>query len=528
MFTFIRERKYNYLIVILVFIIGVSIKWENLKAPLVRHQEWISAHTLITAEIWENNGGPNYSGFSPVYTYPEKANFGRKMLGGVTNSKGHHYVSYPPFSFIAAYYGMEVLGGVNPANLRIISLLCLLVSSFLLLEFLLSIFGIKPLSIPGIIGVLIFNFSTGNLLYFGHLYFSDVLIIPLVLLFLLLLQRYFKRNYNTKFSLLMGLFFIGFLMVYTEWLGLFMLFISGIFCLIQFIRHRNKLDIQVFLTFFFAGISSLTLTIFQYSQIKGWEALKLAWVNKFAVRSGHAIIDNPQNSEYNLFGNESYNLLWNHLRADLLGIIEYLYILFPLFFALLLIKNFRQNIYQFFTRTKAFSIIALAVLMHYLVFFNFNVVHTFSSIKLVLILAFLIGVIIGIIKESWPWPYTGIPIALLSTLLLLFLYQDIQRYKKNINSYTLDTNLYSSRQLIGNELENDRYILTNLPNCPEQVYVIKQDVFPAENLEKVKKLMINFHLEKAVYYASENHIIHTRYNLQKNEKDSIQFQVHHY
>ena len=182
----LSRYKYDLIhigITLVIFFTAFFIKLDNLKAPLVRHQEWISAHTLITAEIWDQNNGPSYSGFSPVYTYPNKSNFGRKMLGGVTNSKGHHYVSYPPFSFIFGYYGMQIFGGVNPYNLRAISLTVGLLSALLLMFIIRNFHNEKRIiSVPAIIGVGFYVFSTGNMLYFGHLYFADVLIVLFTLL----------------------------------------------------------------------------------------------------------------------------------------------------------------------------------------------------------------------------------------------------------------------------------------------------------------------------------------------------------
>ncbi|MBK9190197.1 MAG: hypothetical protein IPM77_01175 [Crocinitomicaceae bacterium] len=105
--NFFKQNKYHLIgisAIVVLFFISVSIRQENFSVPLSRHHEWITAHTLITCEIWEKNGGPSAYHFSPVYTYPGEGNIRRKMLGGVVDDKGEvYYVSYPPFSFLFAY-----------------------------------------------------------------------------------------------------------------------------------------------------------------------------------------------------------------------------------------------------------------------------------------------------------------------------------------------------------------------------------------------------------------------------------------
>ena len=65
-----------------------------------RYHEWITAHTLLTCQIWEENGGPSAYNFNPVYTYPGEGNGHRDVLGGVAAKNGDvYYVSYPPFTF---------------------------------------------------------------------------------------------------------------------------------------------------------------------------------------------------------------------------------------------------------------------------------------------------------------------------------------------------------------------------------------------------------------------------------------------
>ena len=274
--------------------------------------------------------------------------------------------------------------------------------------------------------------------------------------------------------------------------------------ILRYFKYKDLLDLKVFITTALGSILAVIVTIVQYSNIKSWEILKEAWIDKFAVRSGSGLLEHPQNEEFTIKDTSSYEMLYSHLKGDLIGLKDYFFIILGLLLVLVLFKGFRLNLYQFKRRLLVPLVFLFAVLIHYIVFFNFNTIHTFSSIKLTIALVLVMTFILTIIWESFTFKII-LPLRIaIGVVAILFIYQEVRRYNKLYNENTLNRNLYLSRTIIGSELNPDVYIFTNLPNCPEQIYCVKQDVFPADNRERVLQLMDALFVDRAYFYNSEN------------------------
>jgi hypothetical protein len=92
--NWLKNNKFDLIgigIILFLFLISFQVRKENLAAPMGRHHEWITAHSLITAEIWEENGGPSNFGFNPVYTHQGIGSAYRRALGGVSAKNGDVY-----------------------------------------------------------------------------------------------------------------------------------------------------------------------------------------------------------------------------------------------------------------------------------------------------------------------------------------------------------------------------------------------------------------------------------------------------
>lgn len=487
--------------ILILFFSAVFVKIDNLNAPIGRHHEWVTAHTLITADIWNENGGPSYSGFSPVYTYKSKANFGRKMLGGVTNSEGHHYVSYPPMSFITAYYATGLFGGPDVTSIRVLSLLCGLFVAILLVWVIRNFERNKEkISWIGLIAAGTFIFSEGNLWYFGQIYFADILVPIFVLWSIYLFQKVIQLDYSNGKLVLIGLLLSTFFAVYTEWLGLFWTELLGLVLLIYYFRKKLKIYLSGFIAVFIGSALALITTLVQYTNIKGWDNLEKVWSLKFAERSGNAMFsDNP---EFYLGSESSYDKLTEHFWDDASGIwIGFLVIGFGLVITLVL-KNLRSRIYEPGKLLNPIILFLSAVLIHYFLFFNFNVLHHFGSVKMVLALILLSAAGVFAIQQILDEKIGKISVAVLGVFALLNAGISAVNYQNRFTLKKEDLALYQSRIQIGKDARSDTYIFTDLPNGPEFVYLIKQDVHPAANEDKVLKIMDSQFIDKAVYYKS--------------------------
>ena len=487
--------------ILILFFSAVFVKIDNLKAPIGRHHEWVTAHTLITADIWNKNGGPSYSGFSPVYTYKGKANFGRKMLGGVTNSEGHHYVSYPPMSFITAYYATSIFGGPDVTSIRVLSLLCGLFIAVLLVWIIRNFESNKEkISWIGLIAAGTLIFSEGNLWYFGQIYFADILVPIFILWSFYLFQKVIQLDYSNGKLVFIGLLLSSFFAVYTEWLGLFWVGFMGLSLLIYYFKKKLKIYFLGFIAVFFGSALALFTTLVQYTNIKGWDNLEKAWSSKFAERSGNAMFS--ENPEFDLGSGDSYDKLTEHFWDDASGIwMGFLVIGLGLIITLV-IKNLRSRIYKPGKLLTPVLILLGAVLIHYLLFFNFNVLHHFGSIKMSLALILMCAAGFIAIRQVFDERIGKIGTVVIGLLALFNVGVSAVNYQNRFALEKEDLALYHSRIQISKDARADTHIFTDLPNGPEFVYLIKQDAHPAHNEEKVLQIMEAQFIDKAVFYKS--------------------------
>ena len=286
--SFILRNKYHFIAltsILFLFLLSVFVRKENMAEPLTRHHEWITAHTLITCEIWDQNGGPSAYHYSPVYTYPGKGNMKRRMLGGVVDETGNvYYVSYPPFAFLFAYYATQIIGGPSIDSIRTLNLavhfLCA-IFIYLIAHSLSSEQQKKQLCIAGIFGAFLYLFSAGNLWIHGNLYFADMLVQLFVISGIYFSIRFFKKDYKNELVFLSVLFFLFFLATYTEWLGLFLAFAFGLAFAVAYFVKREIRFLKAFFVVGIASVLAIAITIKQYSSIAGWDELKRVSTEKY-------------------------------------------------------------------------------------------------------------------------------------------------------------------------------------------------------------------------------------------------------
>ena len=392
--NWLQRHKLNGLgltFLLLIFILSVYVRQENLKAPL-QSEEWITAHTLITAEIWDENGGPSAFGFNPIYNYPGHGNAYRSALGGIVAENGEvYYVSYPPFTFLFYYYVSHVVGGPSVQSIRIISLLIHFLTSLLIFFLVQKIRSKKnqnAFNYGGIIAAGLYLFAKGNLRFHGNLYFADTLVQPLFIGCILLSLHYYKGEFKRENRTLIALFIVFFFTTYTEWIGLLTAFITGLFFLIKAIAHRNKHLLKPFFTIGIASSLALAITIAQYSSIDGWESLKTTTSTKYAERSGY---DDQTNSakEFNIHNSDTFSFLLKNFNANYEHTLNYFGFTTVLFLLFLLLRKFIKKPIEAIQQTNkpsffVLTILILPLLLHYLLLFNFNAMqkHYSNALKL--------------------------------------------------------------------------------------------------------------------------------------------------
>lgn len=507
--NFFLRNKYHFIALttlIFLFMISVFVRKENMAEPLTRHHEWITAHTLITCDVWAQNGGPSAYHFSPVYTYPGKGNVNRKMLGGIVDEKGDvYYVSYPPFAFLFAYYATQIIGGPTIESIRTLNLA---------LHFLCAIFiyliahALSPkeqknaLSIAGLFGGFLYLFSAGNLWFHGNLYSADMLVQLFIISGIYFSIRFFKKEYKNERLFLSVLFFLFFLATYTEWLGLFLAFTLGIaFMLTYFVKR----EIRFLKGFFVVAIASglaLVITIGQYSAIAGWEELKTVSIQKYKQRSGHEAKELTPNS-FNLENDEAFDFIIDKVDLNYKMAENFIGIFVLIFVALIFFRKIRSNISNPTYHWLILLIVTGAVLMHYYLFFNFNALHDFSSLKTGFLLTLTLVVIVSLLEHGLIMRFK---ILLAIVIIILGIDEGIESVQCYKSTYPIaDTEWFRVRT--GEAMQTyghpDKAIFMNISRNPELVYYAKHSVFPIQDSTTIIPMMGYFGETEGQYYHHE-------------------------
>lgn len=526
------KRKYDLIgigLIILLFILSIYVRKENLKAPLSRHHEWITAHALITAEVWDRGGGPSQYDFNPVYTYQGEGNAYNRMLGGVTDKVGDtYYVSYPPLAYIYLYYTSQFVGGPSVFSVRVAGL-SLQFFTALLLFFLIA--AIRPptekerFNYGGLVAACLYIFAQGNLWFHGNLFFSDMMVQPLFVGGLLCAVNYFKGNYKRESVQLGLLFLVFFLATYAEWLGLFGAFFTGLLFLIVAIVKKRKQFYRPFLVIGLGSALALALTVYQYTSIDGWNALKETSEKKYAERSGQEAVNS--NDVRFTIGHEgsfttmkqtfgSYYKNSQNFAGISLGILI-------LFIGLRLIKklNIKPHSDNLLWGMGLIGLIILPILLHYYLFYNFNAMHYFSGLKTSTLIVVLAGIavqmIVRIAAHTHHYVEIGF-IAFFALFLALKSQKAVERYKADHTLEMIDYDRVASAKTIAQKSSPNVAVFTNVRLSPEQVYYAKHNIHPIKSSDStaMRNILKLYRNTVGQYYHHEGSVLKsmTRIELQ--------------
>ncbi|MBI3136180.1 MAG: hypothetical protein HYZ14_16010 [Bacteroidetes bacterium] len=504
--TFLKENKYHFaglLLVVFLFVISVLVRKENQTVPLSRHHEWITAHTLITCEIWAKNGGPSAYHFSPVYTYPGEGNHRRRMLGGVVDETGNvYYVSYPPFSFLFAYYATQLLGGPDTDSIRNLNLVIHLVCSLLLYLIALSLSPEsrkRDFSVAGITASFLYLFSTGNLWMHGNLYFADMLVQLFIIAGLYASIRFFRRQYKRQALILSALAAVFFLATYTEWLGLFLAFFTGLAFLTAYFIKKERRYIYAFLAVGGSSALALALTFMQYSSIAGWSQLKEVSTSKYEERSGReAAAETP--NEFTLDNEQAYEFMIDRIDGFYKMAENFVGIFAILFLLVAVIPNLRRRIQHAGVAFLITGLLLISILTHYFLFFNFNSLHDFSSLKTGF-LFILVVLVFGVLTES------VLNLKLRAVLFLLVAYlavdkglESVARYEETFPLAETDWDRMNTGAAMKKFGTPDEAVFMNISSNPELVYAAGHNVFPVKDTSGLEVLMKFYGNQRGQYY----------------------------
>ncbi|MBD3637977.1 MAG: hypothetical protein HUJ25_11535 [Crocinitomicaceae bacterium] len=504
-----REHKFHLislLLIFLLFLLSVHVRKDKLSQPLSQQYAWVTAHTLMTVQIWDETGGPAGTSFIPVYTYEGAGNKGIAPLGGVMGKNGKmHYTSYPPFSFLLAYYGIQMIGGNPVSSIRTLGLILHLCSAFLIYFIIRSIRNTRKdqLQLAGIIGAALYLFSAGPLWFHSNLYFADMVVIPLLLVLILLYTKLIYQNFKHKNRILIGFGVFTFFAVYTEWIALFFAGFASLFLLIKYLSNRKRIWLQAALVIGLTALCTIGLTIVQYCSIQGWDELLEVSINKYQERSGFQ--KNQEGIEtFGWRSSISYTLMKEHLNQNFAMVINLLGIIPFLLLPVVIWKKTRLKIEKLAPKIEILSVIFLAIITHYLLFFNFNSLHNFGNLKTGLFMILLISVVILIIEEVINW---RLRIALAAILFYIIVPRSLLEVKRfdGLFSYTdSDAKLDQMALTIKKYSHDEQTVFVNVWATPGFMYKAHRNVFLLRDTSRLTPIMKFLKTEKAQYYHEEN------------------------
>lgn len=355
----------------LIFLGSALLRIPLLDRPLSRHHESLTAHTLKPLQIWHEAGAWRYR-FSPIITYPNPGDkYVKDEASSMMDPKGdHYYLSTPPFAYIFPYFVFKLLGivpGILPIqifNLFLHGINCLIV--FLVLNCLFRKGSSDGMSIA-FIGFAIYLFSPVTLWYHGNAYFVETCVQTFFWMGIFLFLKWHEKfRPPLQWTLFMGINL--FFMIYTNLLGLFFAF--GMILLALFKGKESRYRVLL-LSLLLSSLFSLSLVLWQYSQIDGLQNLLGHWSATFLRRSPFKtfppLLVQPQ----------AWGKIGFYHAAGNLPFLLFLFVLF-----VLLCKK-QKNLHLFLAREEKILLFLTGVppLLHDLVFFDATLHHDFFMMK---------------------------------------------------------------------------------------------------------------------------------------------------
>lgn len=376
MLKLLKRAFYNrFWLLIAIWLISICLRIPFLNRPLSIHHEWMLAHLLITLQIWEEKGIAE-SKYALIYTYPQdKTNTHLDFIGGIKDKDGNfYYVSYPPLAFYVAYAFCKLFFlPIVPLSIQILNLLWHFVCAYGMYKLIRILFSSDTWAIAA---YSLYLFLPFNLWYHGNAYFVDIFVQGLWIGYVYFWLKIYYYPHKKRYYV--ALFCLSFLMMYTEWIAVFVGISTFIVSLILFIKEKKVIR---WLPTFIAGTSmliALMLVLYQYASIENFEALQSTLQNKYEFRSGKKELRDPQ---FSLYG---FMFVYHYVKAYTPLI---LLILLGGFYLVFKQKNYLKTI-----KILPISLVILfllPVILHHSILFGFTYFHEFSVLKSSFILIIL-------------------------------------------------------------------------------------------------------------------------------------------
>ena len=360
-------------VILFLMLVSVLLRLHAFGGPIPGSHGWLTAHTIITNHIWQQDGLNTYK-YNPVYSFSNQTDKNlRSLASGLADAEGnYYYVSYPPFSFYLSYLFINISRlNYSFESFYILNIIIQTLISFLLYALICSLYRTNytnHICKPALAGSALYIFSTQNLWCHLFVYFADTLIQLLWVSIIFFSFHIFRRNKTNSKKYLFLLSISIFLAVYTEWLGLFAAF--TLFMISAGMSFKHSTYLKVALLIAFSTSLALILTITQFSHVDGLESFINTSVSKYSDRNGY---------NYSSF-------YFTQLKITRLGL-HYLRMpktnLFLIVTLSLIALSFLKSVKTQRIPDHLFIIFSILtpILLHHSVFLEFSSMHDFSTLK---------------------------------------------------------------------------------------------------------------------------------------------------
>lgn len=439
-----RRLTSSWVVLFALFLLSVGIRAPNIDRPLSTNYEWVTAHTLVTLRIWIEEGITTHR-FSPVYTYSNPNDHYIKCPpSGISDSAGnYYYVSYPPFSFILPFVFFKTLGIYPTAlGLQIFNLIFHFLSGLLIYAIMCRLYDRKMsqgIFAPALVSFCVYTFSSSPLWYHSNVYFADILVQFFFILSTYLLIGILRSSHKTS-TLSFGLLGLSiFLMIYTEWLGVFFAATAFVVCFLY--RKKSEASLKSMGIIMLSSVLALSLILFQYFSIDGYEVFWDLAQNRLTERSGHTST-----------GRGDFYALESHLfMLRSYGSNYFPHLVIGLFLSLnLFIYKGKQSIRQPEMIMALLVLTFMPVVLHHLIFFQFTIIHDIAILKTCVFISVVLGILYFQVQHSLSTEKSAVIRAVPAVVVTLMLSMSVYFYYSHI----IWPDEYFSQRL-GTEIKNN-------------------------------------------------------------------------
>ncbi len=502
---YIAKHRHVFLSLALVlglYFYSLFIRLPHIGSPLnLHHHEWLTAHTLVTLSIWDMAGIQNYH-FSPVYTYPHEGDrfVQTTFVGGIlTDTKGDmYYLSYPPLGFLLPFLFFKLTFlPVSVFSMQIFNLLLHLIGTVFIYGIINTLRkeSFFAFNYGGLIGAVVYLFTPATLWFTLGVYFSDMLVQALWIMGIYLFLRVAQTHaYNgLQFKLLC---LVVFLMVYTEWIGVF--FAGTVVLYLLFTQRRiSRQQIMVGS----AVIGALALMFVQYSSIDGFSTYGQVLYEKFLSRSGFG---DAAKSDAGITIRDEFA----RDRVISFYIAGYGVVLTILAFLSLSYFFVHKKITTYFTRSEYLFLLSclVPIVMHHLLLFNFTAIHDFSIFKAAVFLAIIVGALwTKLVNEM------SRPLQILFTLFMgMFILSSGTRvyFEQNAVAAVQDGHVQKVALAMKTEASDDEVVFANhwAFDDPSIIYYAQRNVLMCPDTACVSQKLIELKQKKGVLFVLDPYL----------------------